>query len=102
MGTFDNWFNYSNLIHNLKYDAIESTVEITIVENPDTLEPQLTFVVTGISKLSVNRFHDPEEVTMGDCEKYTLKRDNEFYLHEIRTGDAIISFQSTGVFEEKS
>ncbi len=55
METFDNWFDYRNLILNLKYEAIESMVEITIVVNPDTLEPQMTFVVKGVSKLSVNR-----------------------------------------------
>jgi len=99
---FENWFDQRHFIVELIYDAIESTIEITIVENPDTSEPRATFVVRGIRKLAIDRFHDSADVTMGDCEKYDVEKGSEAYIHEIRTGDAIVTFESTGLFEEKS
>jgi hypothetical protein len=101
MNDFEKWFDRRNRILAFRYDAIESTIEITIVEDPDHLRPQATFVVKGVKKLNVDRFHDPDEACMGDCEKYELKKEAETYIHEIRTGDAIVTFETIGVFEEK-
>ena len=101
MSEFDKWFDYRNLILALRYDAIYSTVEMTIVKNPDTLEPQATFLAKGVRNLKVDRFHDPGEVCMGDCERYVRKKCPEGYSNEIWTGDAVITFESTGTFGRK-
>lgn len=77
------------------YNAIESSITMVLARNPDRPAEKIqTVEIAGVSKLSVDRYHDPADVCMGNLETVTCNRQGELWRTRIDTGDAIVEFDA--------
>jgi hypothetical protein len=78
-----------------KFDGILSKIEMVLTLDPEIGKPDKIVIVGGVTDLSIHRYHDPLDVCYGNLEKLTVTKKEEYFLHYLDTGDAIIEFKAS-------
>ena len=98
----NNYFNLGYYIISLTYDAIESIVKIIVTDNPESLKPETSITLNKVKSFNVTRYHEIDEISLGNFESYELIEQNGINIYKIDTGDALIEIKSYETFKIQS
>jgi hypothetical protein len=76
------------------FDAIASSVRIVLTADPERATHDKEVLIKGVSAFHIERYHEPEEVCLGDCLGCTVAPHGTQWRYKLDTGDAVICFDA--------
>lgn len=79
-------------IYDFSYNLIDSQISLSFCENPDEIKLGLKVTFTEVTKISNERYHDPEDACLAEMHNYDFIQLNDQVLVKVNTGDSILEF----------
>jgi len=76
------------------FELIECSSKLFLTSDPDSGKADRVVEFSGISSLSVSRFHDSGDACFGDFLGLNMKKKNGRFEYLINTGDSEVCFEA--------
>jgi hypothetical protein len=84
-------------ISQLNLDLVDCTLTCVTTANPDAPDQAFRVEFKEVGKVSVERYHDARQVSLGDFGRFRMRPTNGDgrAVFEINTGDALLTFEAS-------